>query len=49
MCERIDSVAMARAPTMDWRAAVREGIYPVAFAAKMAQATNATVASSRVD
>jgi uncharacterized protein (DUF433 family) len=30
---------------MDWRAAMREGVYPVAFAAKMADATNATVAS----
>ena len=30
---------------MNWRAAVREGIYPVAFAAKMTEATNATVAS----
>jgi uncharacterized protein (DUF433 family) len=30
---------------MDWRAAMRDGVYPVAFAAKMADATNATVAS----
>jgi uncharacterized protein (DUF433 family) len=30
---------------MNWRAAVRDGIYPVAFAAKMTEATNATVAS----
>lgn len=30
---------------MDWRAAVRDGIYPVAFAAKLAESTNATVAS----
>jgi hypothetical protein len=30
---------------MDWRAAVRDGVYPVAFAAKMTEATNATVAS----
>lgn len=30
---------------MDWRVAVRDGVYPVAFAAKMAEATNATVAS----
>lgn len=30
---------------MDWRAAVRDGVYPIAFAAKMAEATNSTVAS----
>jgi hypothetical protein len=30
---------------MNWRAAIRDGIYPVAFAAKMTEATNATVAS----
>src|SRR5271157_4990827 len=30
---------MARALTVDWRAAVRDGVYPVAFAAKMAEAT----------
>jgi uncharacterized protein (DUF433 family) len=30
---------------MDWRAAMHDGVYPVAFAAKMAEATNKTVAS----
>lgn len=30
---------------MDWRAAVQEGVYPVAFAAKMTEMTNARVAS----
>jgi uncharacterized protein (DUF433 family) len=36
---------MNRSNTMDWRGAVREGIYPVAFAAKLAETTNARVAS----
>lgn len=31
--------------TMDWRNAVREGVYPVAFAAKLTETTNARVAS----
>lgn len=31
--------------TMNWRAAVRDGVYPVAFAAKLAESTNATAAS----
>jgi hypothetical protein len=39
------SGTMARASIMDWRAAVCNGVYPVAFAAKMVEATNATVAS----
>lgn len=30
---------------MDWRTAVHEGVYPVAFAAKMTEMTNARVAS----
>jgi uncharacterized protein (DUF433 family) len=30
---------------MDWRKAVREGVYPVAFAAKLTETTNARVAS----
>jgi uncharacterized protein (DUF433 family) len=30
---------------MDWRSAVQEGVYPVAFAAKMTEMTNARVAS----
>ncbi|MCZ7862861.1 hypothetical protein O9X98_15915 [Agrobacterium salinitolerans] len=30
---------------MDWRSAVKEGIYPVSFAAKMTEMTNARVAS----
>lgn len=36
---------MARSDRIDWRAAVRQGVYPVAFAAKLTGATNATVAS----
>lgn len=30
---------------MDWRTAVQEGVYPVAFAAKLTETTNARVAS----
>ncbi len=30
---------------MDWRRAVREGVYPVAFAAKLTETTNARVSS----
>jgi hypothetical protein len=36
---------MNRSNTMDWRGAVREGVYPVAFAAKLAETTNSRVAS----
>lgn len=36
---------MQRTKTMDWRAALREGIYPVAFTAKLTGMTNARVAS----
>jgi hypothetical protein len=34
-----------RTSSMDWRKAVREGVYPVAFAAKLTETTNARVAS----
>lgn len=36
---------MNHANTMNWRDAVREGMYPVAFAAKLTDTTNARVAS----
>ena len=36
---------MSHANTMNWREAVQEGVYPVAFAAKLAETTNARVAS----
>ena len=36
---------MTRATKIDWREAVREGVYPVSFAAKLTGTTNARVAS----
>lgn len=36
---------MTRKTNMDWRAAVREGVYPVSFAAKLTNTTNSRVAS----